>query len=241
MRSVLIVEDNEKAMESLRKIAVSLNAIVYTADNSADAYRIACQHNIDIFLVDIILNPQIQGDVSGSKFVLDIKEMPRYARAIVIFITSREDFQNSAYSQLHCYSFIEKPFYPEYVRTILKEAMQLPQFEIKTKEKICFQMKDKPHVVRKISEIIYIQKQNNRITVYSIDGAVDIQYRTINAVMEELDSPQFLKCNRNTLVNTDYVDIVDPINRYITLRNNYGCLEIGSKLKKRFMEELHNG
>lgn len=90
MRSVLIVEDNEKAMESLRKIAVSLNAIVYTADNSADAYRIACQHNIDIFLVDIILNPQIQGDVSGSKFVLDIKEMPRYARAIVIFITSRD-------------------------------------------------------------------------------------------------------------------------------------------------------
>lgn len=241
MKSILIVEDNEKSLESLRKIAVSLNAMVYTATNSADAYRIACQHNIDIFLVDIILNPHVQGDTSGSNFVLDIKEIPRYARAIIIFITSREDFQNNAYSQLHCYSFIEKPFNPNYVKEILKEAMQLPQFEIKTKEKVCFQMKDKLHVVRKISDIIYIQKENSRIIVYSIDGEIEIQYRTISAVLEELDSPKFIKCNRNTLVNTDYIDIVDPINRYIILRNNYGSLEIGSKLKKHFMEELHNG
>ena len=55
-----------------------------------------------------------------------------------------------------------------------------------------------------------------------------------------MESTDFIQCSKNTIVNRKYILCVDSINRYITLMNEYGTLDIGPRMKKEFMNRLKN-
>lgn len=40
------------------------------------------------------------------------------------------------------------------------------------------------------------------------------------------------------IVNRDFVEAVDTVNRYITLRGDYGQIELGITFKKKFLKAL---
>ena len=83
---VLILEDNEICRQSLIKVVKSCmkNITVYDFDNRAAAYLCAMDNNIDLFLVDIILEPKIRNDSSGFKFAQDIRDVKRYKSVPII-------------------------------------------------------------------------------------------------------------------------------------------------------------
>ena len=57
---------------------------------------------------------------------------------------------------------------------------------------------------------------------------------------EVITSKDFIQCNKNTVVNRQYIHNIDGTNRYITLVENRGKLEIGPRLKKEFLRRLEN-
>ena len=80
MKTILILEDNVREMERLVKIVREQGAQneVICAVNLEQAYHMAMEKSIDLFLLDIILDPRTSGDASGMKFADHIREVERY-------------------------------------------------------------------------------------------------------------------------------------------------------------------
>lgn len=78
-KKILIVEDSEYYMNLVTDSLINIeNTILYKAENISEAYRIAMEKNIDVFIVDVVLDTKVLGDVSGIVFVDRIRTVPRY-------------------------------------------------------------------------------------------------------------------------------------------------------------------
>ena len=166
MKSVLIIEDNPLSMEMLAKIVNEIDPElqVYKAVNQNEAYALSMRITMDLFLIDIILDSTIPGDVSGMRFAGYIRGVERYKYTPMIFITALEDARLFAYSDMHCYYYLEKPYDAKKAFQVISEALKIPQ------------AKDIPHAVyfrkdgiifkRNVSEVVYIENVKTGQTVY---------------------------------------------------------------------------
>lgn len=238
MKTVLIIEDNIASMEMLAQIVneVDPESMVYRAVNQNEAYAHAMRLNVDLFLIDIMLDPKNPGDVSGMRFANRIRMVERYKFVPMIFITALEDARLYAYSDLHCYYYLEKPYDDKKARQVIMEALEMP-LKKKNAEDVFFR-KDGIIFRKSVSEVVYIENMRTGQTVRFTDGKLELQYKPSKVILEELGSDKFLQCSRSTIVNRDFIEIIDMVNRYIGLKDNFGQLEIGISFKKKFIEAL---
>lgn len=236
-KRILIVEDNEHSMDMLCEIiADTINADIYKAESSEQAYRYAMEYNIDLFIVDLILDTNELQDVSGIKFIESVRTIDKYRFTPVIVTTCLEDPKLHAYSHLHCFRYFEKPYDKKEVQKSIKEALLYEQ--PKEKKKYFYYKKDGILYSVKIKDIVYVKNHSAYINIHCIDCVLKAPYMSCRKFLDEIDSQDFIQCSKNTVVNRDYISSVDSANRYITIADNYGILDIGPILKKDFMERL---
>lgn len=240
-QQILIVEDKRVHMEALCKILKDLqkDIEIFCANNAADAYRLAMEHRIHLFMVDIILNANLPGDTAGLKFVQEMRGTKRYAFTPVIFITSLEDPKLFSYSQLHCFGYIEKPFSVEQVRKYVLEALEFPVTE--DKERCVFFRKDGIVYAKYLKDIVWIEASRRKIVVHCINDCLEISYMNSEEILQELDSSLFVRCSRFAIINRKFVKEIDYSNRYIKLKGVDKLIEIGARMKKKFKSEMENG
>ena len=238
MKTVLIVEDNVRSMEMLVKIIENLRTDVEikTASSQEAAAILAMKYNIDLFMLDIILNASNPGDVSGMKFAEYIRTLQKYKYTPIIFITALEDPELHAYSDLHCYYYVEKPYDAEKVSSVISEALEFPAAH-KEPQNVFFR-KDGILYKKEISEILYIENSRAGQTVYCTNGNLKLPYKPNHKILEELASDKFVQCSRYHIINRDYIDKIDTVNRYIQLRNLKTSIEIGNSYKKKFLNDI---
>lgn len=239
-KNILVVEDNEYYMKLICSALDKVTDInILKATCSAEAYKYAMETSISVFIVDVILDTNVLGDVSGIKFVERIRTIDKYKFAPVIITTTLEDPKLHSYSYLHCYRYFEKKYdINELLETVLEVLKFSPQ---KEKTKIIYYKREGLLFSINVDDIIYIENCNRYIQYHCIDGVHKAPYRSCKRIIEELESDDFIQCSKNTIVNRVYVLCVDGINRYINLVNGYGTLEIGPRMKKEFMNRLKNG
>ena len=123
--SVLILEDNRQILNVLEELVMSVaeDEKVYATDNVGEAYKIAMETSIDVFLLDIILYTDKKGDTSGMQYAQSMRKLERYRFTPIIFITSLEDPEMYALRDLHAFGYIEKPFAPSQVKNLLRDAL----------------------------------------------------------------------------------------------------------------------
>ncbi len=237
-RNVLIVEDNKICMDALARIVHECNSAgaIFCASTREEAYKYALDETIDLFLVDIILNPLVQQDVSGIQFVEKLRQMEQYKYTPVIFITSLIDQQMNAFHKLHCFDYIEKPFKDEIVYEKLKAALGMPLQRPKYDMNFIYR-KDGILYMLNTEQIVCAEVVRRRMHVYTVDDEVVIPYKTVKDMLKELPREYFIQCNRGALVNRKYIDVVDRMNNYVQMRSGKQ-LEIGCKIGKKFYEEL---
>lgn len=238
IRNVLIIEDKKSHMEALCKIVSDLNRNlkIYTAVDAEEAYQIAMEHHIHLFLVDIILHPEKPGDVMGLKFAREIRDVRKYMFTPLIFITSLEDPKLYSYSQLHCFGYIEKPFSEEQVRKLISKALEFPVED--DEERFVYFRKDGIVYSKCIKEIIYIENSRRKVVIHCEKDVLEIPYKTCDEILEELDSALFIQCSRYTILNKKYIEEIDYTNRYVRLRGIQKPVEIGIIMKKRFKDKM---
>lgn len=237
MKKILILEDNEAHMKALNRILSDINDIqIFEAYNMAQANYMLSFNVFDVFLIDIILDTKVPGDVSGIDFVNQIRDNKRYQYTPVIFITSLEDPKLAAYKELHCYNYIEKPFDPEEVLKTVKEAIEIP-VPLPKKEYVYFR-KDGILYSVKVDEIVYAVASRQGVEIHTIKDCLKLSYRTISEILRELDSTDFVQCNRSIIINKTYIEHFDMTNRYIKLKGLDTVVEIGSIMKKQFRDML---
>lgn len=239
-KNILVIEDDKYYMNLVcSKLAAISDINIYKATTSAEAYKYAMEKSIDVFIVDIILDTKVLGDVSGIKFIERIRRIDDYKFTPIIITTSLEDPKLHSYSSLHCYRYFEKSYDINELYEIVLEALQFEtprqttQFIYYKREGLLFSIN--------VNDIIYVENCNRYIEYHCTDGVHKAPYKSCKRIVEEMESADFIQCNKHHVVNKDYILHVDAVNRFITLKNDYGMLEIGSRMKKEFMEKLKNG
>lgn len=239
MKKILILEDKEIHIEILKKVLEDISDIqVLVADTVESAYKLTMENTINLFLVDIILDTEIRGDVSGLRFVEAIREMPKYSFTPLIFITALEDPKMYAFSELHCFGYIEKPFDSTAVKQLISEALEFPYSEKKDKN-IYFRNDGVMYAVNS-KDIIYIENSKRKLLRHTTKDKFAVPYKTCKEILDELESKKFVQCNRYTIINKDYIERIDYVNRFMKLRDVDEEVEIGVAMKKRLMHELSN-
>ena len=241
MKEVLIVEEKEETRRELAKLVkeVKPDSVVYEAADENEAYVIAIKRSIDLFIADIILHSKkAGGDHSGTDFLINIRSIEKYSFAPIIILSSLYDYKMCMFSIVHCYQFIEKPYDADKVKAVIKSAIRYNTRD-NNRRYIYFHSKGLLEAVA-LDEILYIESKNHKMMVYTINETFTIPYKTCNKMLEEIDSDDFAMCNRGTIVNIEHIKSIDKVNRYIYMKYTDAILDIGSVLKKQFLEELKN-
>lgn len=238
MKKVLVVEDKMEAREVLVRLLKEIDegTAVYTAENEDEAYCIAMKKTIDVFLIDIILHLEQTGDQSGAVFAQHIREVEKYFFTPIIFITSLYDSQMCMFHTVQCYAFVEKPFDLEKTKKIIMNAMRYHTEEGQEKSFI-FHTNGLLQSVP-LHEIMYIESKDHKLYVHTTREVFKIPYRSCKKVWEEIDSEEFQRCSRGTIVNMRYIEKIDEPGRYIYLTTSGTVIEIGSTIKKSFLDHF---
>lgn len=239
MKKILILEDVKIHRTALEKILEDISDIqVLVAETMETAYKLSMENTINLFLVDIILDTQVRGDVSGLKFVEAIRKNLKYSFTPLIFITSLEDPKLYAYSELHCFGYIEKPFDPTTVKNLIKDALKFPYIEDGGKN-LYFRNEGIMYAINS-KDIVYIENSKRKLLIHTTKDKFAVLYKTCKEILEELESKRFIQCNRCTIINKNYIETIDYANRFIKLKGVDEEVEIGVAMKKRVMDELSN-
>ncbi len=91
---------------------------------------------------------------------------------------------------------------------------------------------------KEISEILYIENSRAGQTVYCSNGNLKLPYKPNYKILEELASDKFIQCSRYHIINYDYIDKIDTVNRYILLKGVKTPIEIGNSFKKKFLKDI---
>ena len=239
MRKVLILEDQEETKRALVAIVkrVDATAVIFALSSADEAYAVAMKNTIDLFILDIILKSGDKyRDSSGADFAQNIREVVRYHFTPIIFLTSLYDEKLNMYSNIRCFSYIEKPCNYDQVEQIIREAISFH-----TRNGVDRKYFYRNHGILEalcIKDIIYVTRDGGNLLAVTPKERRVLPYKSLKLIRTELDTEDFLQCNRSTIVNQWFVRKIDTVNRYIYLDECDDVLEIGVVLRKNFMKEI---
>lgn len=242
MKKVLIVEDNKDTREVLGNLVrqTEPEVKIFLAEDSDRAYSYAMKNTIDVFIVDLVLEVGRRGgDMSGAKFIQQMRHIRKYHFTPVIIVTALYDTKNFLYSETHCYQFIEKPFDQMKMKKTIRDALE---YKTKSGEDMTWFYKIDGMVgAVPVKDIIYASSKRQEMNVVTIHEKIHLSYKTCHDLLEELDTDDFLMCKRGTIVNRKYIKRVDSVNRFVYLKGCEDVLEIGPIMKKQFLEWFYEG
>lgn len=240
-KTVLILEDNKVTLEVLSTLVAEINPNIHILKFSSmeGIYEAVFHHTVDLFLIDIVVKTEIPGDTSGIRFADKIRSVAEYEFTPIIFITSLEDPKLYAYSELHSFGYIEKPFDAERVRHLIQKALRFPRTG--HADQTLFFRKDGLLFSIKSSEILYIESINHKMYFHRTDGGIMvIPYKTCKQIMDEAGDNNLVQCSRSVIVNKNYVENIDLVNRYLQLKGIDEYINIGITFQKRMSALFSN-
>ncbi len=241
-KRVMIVEDDNSTRELLTEIVrtVDKEAVIKTFSSMEGVYDTAMTMHIDLFLLDIIMGQGSSAEMAGMQFADKLRSVAQYEYTPIVFITSLEDAQFYAYRKLHSFGYIEKPFNIEEVKSVVQNALKYS--EAKKKDNQLFLRRNGIWYSVKCSEIVYLECIRRKINFYKSNGEVIvINYKTLKQILEEAEYDSLFQCGRNIVINIDYVEHIDIVNRCIKMKGIDEPIGIGvSFLKKVFNEFCNN-
>ena len=89
--------------------------------------------------------------------------------------------------------------------------------------------------------IVYIENGRSGRVIHTTADERYLPYKPVKEILKELDSDDFVQCNRFVIVNRNYVETIDSVNRYVTFKNRTDSVEIGLTYKKNFLRRVFNG
>ena len=239
MKRVLILEDDEEQRNIILDLLeenIKEEIKVYTTDRAEEAYRYLLHTNIHLFLIDTILDTGINGDVSGLYFAQAVRQIPQYYFTPMIFISSLEDPKLFSYKQLHCYAFVEKPYDKREFVQLIRGALKFPENNVRKRN--LFLRIDGIIYSVKIDDILYLEGERRKLSIYTKKEKIIVKNKTLSGIMNELNSENFIRCSRFSIVNKRYVKYIDYVNQYIKLYGTDEVVEIGVSMKKRIRSQL---
>ena len=262
MKKILVIEDNIDLAENIVLLLKENNYEVLASYNGKSALNAVIEFNPDIIICDIMLP-----DISGYKLLSEIKKLEEKIMPIFIFLTAktlREDLRRGMI--LGADDYITKPFaYEELIGAINTQIKKCSKFFEKIDSKtsapseapgsqdfqptpsgtalnysdhIFISDKKMPGFYM-VSSIVVIKSLKDYTQLFLTDNKRFFLRKSMKYWEDKLPGDKFVRIHRQTLINVDYVEKVEPIssNRYrIVLKAFNEELEasqrLSSKIKK---------
>lgn len=238
--NVLILEDKKNNREALRKIVSSCAGVtdVYTFAGRGDALKCAMDHHMDLFLLDIILEPDEGNDNSGILFAESIRRYNEYKLTPIIFITVLAGLERDLLKRIHCYDYIEKPIgdgrlVKEHIEEVLDaiSAGQKPD----SREYIPLHYDGIGYMIF-LDEVVFFENKAGTLYIHSVDDEIRIPNYSAKKFNGRIHQSRFLTPVYGTYVNVDYIANVDFRNREVYMKDN-SVVPIGGRKFKKFKEQ----
>lgn len=249
MYNILIVEDDKIQRDGLCNIIKSVyNKPRITPASTYDEAHSYIKHvEYDLFILDIELvdaqNTEAAAETAnqnGISLAFEIRNISRYKHTPIIFITAFPSQIFSAVNDLHCYSFIVKPYEESAVIRALENVQETPMFK-----EIPLEFKDVNGIYFRVSirDIIYVKLRSHTYTFYTTHGHYELSTYMLNKHGTAVFS-RLIRCHKSYYFNFDYLKYYDKSSQFITLRNVDMSLPIGRQYKDSVeyeIEELLHG
>lgn len=239
MTKVLILEDNADSLMALSKIVgeISEQIKVLEAATLLEA-RDFLEHEegIALFLLDINLNQRKVEDIGGMDFAREVRSRYEYEFVPIVFITSILSMELTSYRELQCYQYITKPFEKKAVQEIIQKILSHTQAE--EKESILIK-KDGVNYKINCDDIIYIQAIPRGMRIILKNEELIVKYLSLKQLVPKLSTKYFLQCHRMFIVNRNYIEYVDSVNRVIKMLGTKETIEIGVTYKAKVKEWIN--
>lgn len=204
--SIAVCEDNNIDMERLRGLLYNMNS---TCRNLTVA-EYSCaeellrdieteQKQFDIFLLDIYL-----GEISGIEAARRIRA--ENENALLIFISSSEDFYREAFD-VYAFYYLIKPVSEDNAAEVLEKAVK--SVEQGREEILKITYKGKCSLL-KYSDIAFISSMNHNLQYHMRDGGKYISYGKLDEAAEQIKSELFVRCHKSFIVNLACVRELTP-------------------------------
>ncbi|MGN0383897.1 MAG: LytR/AlgR family response regulator transcription factor, partial [Eubacterium sp.] len=236
MYSILIVEDDELQFKNLKSIISKYKPDwkIYYASSLDEGYQLALTYDIQLFFMDVMLDASTKelNDNNGVFLGYKLRHIERYKNTPFIFITSCPEEITRAVNDLHCYSYILKPYMPEDIINAIDSVTASP---LMGKPKLSFRDPSGIRVKLSSDDIILVESSGHLLLIHTTTGIFETRDFTLNGIMKLL-SHDFVRCHKKYIVNILWVETFDRPNNYIGLRSIDKPIPVGRTYKNTLVE-----
>ena len=246
LKNVLILEDDRVSSKFLSDIISEcrVDIAIFTAYDEKEAIQIAADSHIDLFIIDILLHDDVHNDLSGFLFARRIRQDSLYEITPIIFITSVANLELHTYREISCFSYIVKPLDRKKQKKLIDEVEKLLQKKAVScaDEFYYFKINNIYYPVR-MDTIIMIKCVERKLLVQTVDKSFFVPRLSMKRLLEDfnkLGNYSLVECRRGVLVNQNYIENVDLVNKYIKLQYVDELIDFGnSKWLSHVREVVH--
>ncbi|MDN5352351.1 MAG: hypothetical protein PWQ12_1271 [Clostridiales bacterium] len=207
-KNILIVEDDSNQRKNLEQMIISVNAHyqVFSASNYQEALRIAFSEKIDLFFFDI----DLKDSKTGYELAETLRNNSRYRLTWMIFLTVRTDMELRAYKEIHCFSYVIKPYSKADIKESLDRLLEDEYLVLKKAEMEYITLELEHMSVRvNLDEIIYIEAKGRSSSVVTVRGTYNAPYVNLKWIEQNLKQySNFLKVHRSFIANVNYIKAI---------------------------------
>ncbi|MEH0158573.1 LytTR family DNA-binding domain-containing protein [Limibacter armeniacum] len=229
----LIIDDEELAREGIAEYVTDVPFLntVCTCESAIQAQQVLLEHKVDLIFLDINM-PRISG--------LDFLKMQANP-PMVIITTAYPQYALEGY-ELNVLDYLVKPIPFERFLKAVNKAYE--QFELLHKEvsppvdneDYIFIKEDFQYRKIKLTDIQYVEAQNNYIRIITTDGEHQTLY-TLKEIEKRLPEKKFLRVQKSFIVNIKHVDAVEGN----MLMVGDTAITMSRSLKQEVMDRIFKG
>jgi two-component system LytT family response regulator len=218
MMRVLIVDDEPLARSALERVLHARNdiQIVDSAPDAFSALNLLQERPYDALLLDIGMP-----ELSGIELVDRLKKRKLPVPSI-IFVTAHNQHAVTAFEK-HAVDYVLKPFSDERIHQALDTAIHrtqseraarfmdlLPQLESLVAKSSRIAIKTKKSVLFiDPADVVVVEAQGNYVLLQRLSGS-HLLRESIREVAQKLEPYGFIRIHRSILVNTSFVEEIQP-------------------------------
>ena len=221
------------------------NAVIFMCKNVEEAYVAASQNHIDIFILNIENDP-VSGRIAGIDYILWLRATRDYFDTYIIAISALIDKQLLLYRDFRCFKFHEIPYDRQEMKDDLitiKFFMELKRLRDKYPKENYIHIQIEDSICKINVEDIVLIEIHSKYDLLYLKGEKEkrLPKKTLKSLLKNLESKEFIYCNRSDMVNSQYIKRYDKKKKSIML--DWEAKEIfltdqGVKRFKKYMESM---
>ncbi len=234
MFSVLILEDNLVQLNTIKQLMADKYPQwkIYVAKSYTEAKEVLYIYKFNMFLLDIEL-PKDASEPDWLDFARLVRDMPDYRHTPVLFFAEFADKVLMALQEIHCSSYLVKPYKPEQLIEAIDYAAEIWK---ETEEALL--LKDSNGVYQRIvpMDIEYLETNGKNIIININTSVITIANYTVTKVLDILPE-YFIRCHKRYIINKKKLHSYDKSTQMVRL--GYCSIPVGRKYKDNLEKFLN--